>query len=47
MSDSRHDEFDPYEYADQLGYTDELGRGTTRIRSSSGPRRPRAERGGA
>jgi putative spermidine/putrescine transport system substrate-binding protein len=27
MSDSRHDEFDPYEYADQLGYTDELGRG--------------------
>jgi len=27
MSESKHDEFDPYEYADQLGYTDELGRG--------------------
>jgi putative spermidine/putrescine transport system substrate-binding protein len=27
MSESRHDEFDPYEYADQLGYVDELGKG--------------------
>ena len=38
MSDSRHDEFDPYEYADQLGYSDELGRGDHSDPTSSGPR---------
>src|ERR1700681_3978336 len=27
MSESKQVEFDPFEYADQLGYVDELGRG--------------------
>ena len=27
MSELDHLGFDPYEYADQLGYTDELGKG--------------------